>query len=243
MAFDFKEKTALVTGATGKLTREVAIRLASKGVNLALHYHTQGEEALALAAQIEKMGRRCSVYRADLTQAKGIKKMVTAVLDDFGGVDILINSASKFIFKSLSQTDDELWQQMMDLHVTAPYRLARELEENFRRRQGAIMNFSDIWGLNPRKIFFAYSVSKGALISLTKALADELAPTTTVNAIAPGLIHFHEGATSAEQIKLPERIPLKRAGTVEEVVDMTLAVISNRYITGQVICIDGGRSL
>jgi pteridine reductase len=243
MAFDFREKTALLTGATGKLTRGVAIRLAQAGTNLALHYHTQGEEALALAEQIETMGRRCAVYRADLTQAKGIKKMVEAVLDDFGGVDILINSASKFILKPLSQTDDELWQQMLDLHVTAPYRLAKALEENFHRRQGAIINFADVWGLHPRKTFFAYSVSKGALISLTKALADELAPTTTVNAIAPGLIHFHEGVNPAQQEKILERVPLGRTGTVDEVAEMTLAIIANRYMTGQVICIDGGRSL
>jgi pteridine reductase len=243
MAFEFREKIALLTGATGKLAGEVAIELARAGANLALHYHTHGEEALALADQIEKMGRKCSVYRADLTQTKGIRKMTDAVLDDFGGVDILINSASKFVVKSLSQTEDELWQQMLDLHLTAPYQIVRSLEQNFRQRQGAIINFTDIWGLHPRKTFFAYSVSKGALVSLTRAQADEFAPTTTVNAIAPGILHFDETTPPAQQEKIIARIPLGRTGRVEEVAQMTLAVIANRYMTGQVVCIDGGRTL
>jgi pteridine reductase len=243
MPFTLKNKTALLTGATGKLTRELAVRLAQKGVNLALHYHTHGSEALELADQIESMGRRCAVYRADLTNAKGTTKLVDAVLADFGGVDILINGASKFVRKQLNQTDDILWQEMLDLHLTAPYRLARLLEENFRQREGAIINFADIWGLRPSKSFFAYSVSKGALVTLTKALADELAPTTTVNAIAPGIIHFPDDMPEAQRKKVVGRIPMNRLGTAAEVADLTISVISNRYITGQVFTIDGGRSL
>jgi pteridine reductase len=243
MPCDFHNKIALVTGATGRLNREVVLRLAHLGTNLAIHYHTRGEEALELADRIEKKNVRCAVYRADLTTYKGVKKLIEAVLEDFGGVDFLINGVSKFVRKRLSETDETLWKELLNLHLSAPYMLAKLLEENFRRRQGAIINFTDIWGDRPTKSFFAYSVSKGALATLTRALADELAPTTTVNAVAPGIIHFPNDYSADQREKVISRIPLGRPGTAEEVTDLVIAILSNRYITGQIFTIDGGRSL
>jgi pteridine reductase len=243
MPYDFKNKIVLITGATGQLCRQIVLRLAETGTKMAIQYHTDREDALALAKQLENMNVQCAVYRADLATFKGVKELVEAVLEDFGGVDILINGASKFVRKTLRETDDPLWQEMLDLHLSAPYRLIKRLEENFRRRESAIINFADIWGEKPTKSFFAYSVSKGAMITLTRALADELAPSTTVNAIAPGIIHFPDDFTQAQREKVISRIPMGRPGTAAEVADLVMAVLANRYLTGQVFTIDGGRSL
>ncbi|MFA5864337.1 MAG: SDR family oxidoreductase [Phycisphaerae bacterium] len=234
---------ALVTGATGKLSRVVCLRLAEAGVDLALHFHKNESVAHDLKKMIEDLGRRCEIYSFDLTDAQAPQSLVEKVLADFGRVDILVHAASVFIGTRLAKTDDQLWQQMFDLHVTAPFRLARALENNFRCHSGAILNIADIWGLKPKAALLAYSVSKAALVALTKALAEELAPTTTVNAVAPGIIDFPPDFPESLREKVIGRIPLQRPGRPEEIADLVVEIIANRYITGQVITIDGGRTL
>jgi pteridine reductase len=234
---------ALVTGATGKLSRVVCLRLAQAGADLALHFHTNKSGAHDLKKMIEDLGRRCEIYSFDLAEPQAPQSLAEKVLADFGRVDILVHTASVFIGNRLAKTDDQFWQQMFDLHVTALFRLARTLENNFRRHSGAILNIADIWGLKPKAALLAYSVSKAALVALTKALAEELAPTTTVNAVAPGIIDFPPDFPDLLREKVIDRIPLHRPGRPEEIADLVVEIIANRYITGQVITIDGGRSL
>ncbi len=243
MSFDLNNKVALVTGATGKVTRFICLRLAQSGVHLALHYHTNHAQAEELKISSERSGVRCQIYSSDLTVHDAPKILAENALADFGRVEILVNTASAFAFKNLSQTDEVLWRNMFDLHVSAPFRLVRALEQNFRGRESAILNLADIWGLAPKAAFLAYSVSKAALIALTKALADGLAPHTTVNALAPGLVHFPPDFPSSLQEKVLKNIPLQRPGTPEEIADFALHILQNRYLTGQIIAVDGGRSL
>jgi pteridine reductase len=243
MSLDLNNKVALVTGATGKVTRVICLRLARAGARLALQYHGNHAQAEELKKSAEDTGIRCRIYSFDLTAHDAPPNLADNALADFGGVDLLINAASVFAFKNLAQTDDTLWQQMLNIHVTAPFRLVRALEQNFRGRESAILNFADIWGLTPRAAFLAYSVSKAALIALTKALAEELAPHTTVNTLAPGLIHFPPGFPQNLQEKVLKNIPLQRPGNPEEIADLALHILQNRYLTGQTIAIDGGRTL
>jgi len=243
MITDVTDKTALVTGATGKLSGVLCLQLARAGANLALQYHQNHERARELQKQVEQLGRRCCIYSFDLTVPSAPDQLAKTVFTDFTRVEYLVHAASIFAFKRLNQTDDQLWQTMMDLHVTALFRLVRAMEENFRRQSGSIVTLADIWGLHPKGSFLAYSVSKGALISLTKALADELAPTTTVNVIAPGIVDFPPDFPNSLREKVLHRIPMQRLGTSQEVADLVLYLLTNRYITGQTIAIDGGRSL
>jgi len=243
MDTNLTNKTALVTGSTGKLSRVICLQLAMAGADLALHYRHNHDQAEELRRQVDKMGRRARVYACDLTEPREPERLAERVLHDFGRIDVLVNAASVFAFKRLGQTDDHLWQTMMDLHVTAVFRLVRALEANFRSHTGAIVNIADVWGLQPKASFLAYSVSKGALIALTKALADELAPTTTVNAIAPGIAHFPPDFPDQMREEVIRRIPMQRLAQPEAVADLILEIATNRYITGQIIAIDGGRSL
>lgn len=242
-SFDLNNKVALVTGATGKVSRVLCLRLARAGVDLGLHYHANRTQAEDLKKEVEGFGRRCEIYSFDLLDPQAPQALGQQVLADFGRLEILVNTASVFAFKDLAGTDNGLWQTMFDLHVTAPFRLVRALEENFRGRESTILNFADIWGLTPKAAFLAYSVSKGGLIALTKALAEALAPTTTVNAIAPGIIHFPPDIPQAFQEKVLKNIPLQRPGRAEEIAELALEILKNRYLTGQTLVIDGGRSL
>lgn len=235
--------TALITGATGKLTRHIAIRLACAGANLALHFNQNKTQAESIRQSAEDMGVRCNIYSADLTEAGAVENLVGQVLKDFSGIEILINTASEFVVKRLSDTDDEIWKKILDLNMTVPFKFARVLEENFRRRESAIVNLVDIWGLKPKPAFIAYSVAKAGLIALTKALAEEFAPKTTVNAIAPGIIDFPDDTEDSKRQKVLSKIPAARLGKPEEIAEAVINIISNRYMTGQVIVIDGGRSL
>ncbi len=242
-SFELNNKVALVTGGTGKVSRVLCLRLARAGVDIALHYHSNHAGAGELKRAIAGLGRRCEIYSFDLLDPAVPAALAQKALTDLGPIDILINTASVFAFKNLTGTDDALWRTMFDLHVTAPFRLARSLEQNFRGRESAILNIADIWGLVPKAAFLAYSVSKAALIALTKALAEELAPTTTVNALAPGILDFPETTSHETREKVLGKIPLQRPGRAEEIAELALTILKNRYLTGQTLVIDGGRSL
>jgi len=240
---DLGNKTALVTGSTGKLTRVVCEALARAGMNMALHYHSNDTLARELKRTVEELGRRCGIYAFDLATPDGCESLAASVLKDFGGVDVLIHSAAVFEPARLAATDDRRWQKHLDLNVTAAFRMARALEATFRTRDGAIVMMADIWGLRPKSGFLAYSVSKAALIALTKALAEEFAPRTTVNAVAPGIIDFPDGFPDSIQDTVLGRVPTRRPGRHEEVAAVIVEILKNRYLTGQVIAVDGGRSL
>jgi pteridine reductase len=236
-------KTALVTGATGKLSRAICLRLSAAGAQLALHYHTNRTAVEELAKAIKATGGQCRSYSFDLARADSPSALAERVLADFGKVEILVHAASAFVRRRLAETEDSTWQHLLDLHVTAAFRLVRALETNFKSRPGAIVNVADIWALKPKAAFLAYSVSKAALVALTQGLAEELAPQTTVNAVAPGIIDFPDGTPESVREAVLDRIPMHRVGSYDEVAELILEVITNRYITGQTLVIDGGRSL
>jgi pteridine reductase len=243
MMWSLKDKTALITGATGKLASAVCYRLAECGVHCALHYHSNQSLAESMSKEFRTKGLTANCYQSDLTQKSQPEELVRRVLADFGKVEILINSASLFFRREFKDTGDMEWENLMNLHATVPFKLARALHSNFQNHESAIINMADIWGLRPTKVFFAYSVSKSALIALTKALADELAPKTTVNAVAPGIIHFDPETSDSARKTILNRIPIGRVGRVDEVAECVCRILQNRYITGQVVVIDGGRSL
>lgn len=235
----FAGKVAVVTGATGKIGRQIARSLARGGARLAVHYSANRSLADELAKELDG----CA-YQADFLDRSGPERLTAAVLEDFGRVDILINSASQFPSVRLEQTDDRLWQNMFDLHATSAWRLVNALTENFRSHPGSsIVNMVDIWAIRPKAAFGAYIVAKAALVALTTMWAEELSPGTTVNAVAPGIIDMAPDLLPAEHEKIIAHIPLARPGTGEEVADLVVAICTFRYVTGTTIAVDGGRSL
>ncbi len=234
-------KVILITGATGKLTRTIVKELANKHAKLALHYHTNHELAKNLQNQLKHTSIK--LYSSDLTSTQNAQALAHSVLNDFKHIDILINTASTFPTDSLIETTDQTIEQTLTLNLKAPLTLAKALYDNFKSNPGVIINIADIWGIYPTNTFFAYSLAKSAMITLTKLLAQEFAPTTRVNAIAPGIIDFKENTSPTLREKLINRIPLARKASPQEIAKTTLFIIENDYITGQTLIIDGGRTL
>ncbi|MBI5352476.1 MAG: SDR family oxidoreductase [Chloroflexi bacterium] len=236
---------ALVTGSAHRLGRAFALSLARMGYDLLLHYHTAEEQAAQTKSEVESLGVKAHLIQADLTQPEQIKSLFF-VLDSFNfqfsTFNLLINSAAIMPVGNPQDLELKDWDSALDLNLRAPFLLAQESAKRMTAG-GLIVNVSDIAAQKSWSRYPSYTVSKAALESLTKLLARSLAPNIRVNAIAPGLILPSDVVTPEEWDKLVNRLPLKRAATLDEITSTLEFLIRNEYITGQTIIVDGGYSL
>ena len=242
MSLPLKGQVALVTGAGKRLGRAVALRLAEEGADVVIHYRDSQAEAKDAVKEIEKLGRRAVAIGADLSQVSEVKRLVDEAGKHFGRLDIVVNSAANFLPASMVSTIEEIWDAALDTNLRAPFFCAQAAAPWLRRTQGVIINFADTGGLLGWTGYIPHSVSKAGVIMLTKVLAKALAPEVRVNAIAPGTITM-EGdppKLQADLIKLP---PLRRTGTPTDITDIVLLLVQSKFITGQVLVVDGGRTL
>ena len=235
----------MVTGAARRVGRAIALALADAGADIALHYYTSRRDAGETAAQIRLTGRRCLLVSGDLADPAAPERMIAQVVDGLGRLDVLVNNASVFECRTLAASDTAFWQRTLAVNLQTPALLARSAAPQMMLAgAGRIVNLADILAERPPRGYAAYVASKAGLIGLTRALARELAPAITVNAVAPGIAEFPEEYDAEMQGKLIEKVPLERPGTSEEVAALVrFLVTQGAYITGQTLCIDGGRSI
>ncbi len=238
-------KVALVTGAGVRVGNVIARRLADEGASVAVHYRTSEDAAREFAAEINAAGGRADTFQAELTDRAQAESLIPAVVDRFGSLDILVNSASVFRDRWLEQTDDADWDENLAVNVTAPFVLSRAMARHLDGKPGKIISLTDWKTTRPKR--FAYGVSKAALGGLTRSLAAALAPSVQVNEVALGAILLPVTAAPDEDAalseKLASRTPLGRLGTPEEVAHVVMTLIENDYITGETIYVDGGQRL
>ena len=242
MEMKFSGKVALVTGAGKRLGRAVALRLASEGADVAVHYRGSDTEATEVVAEIEKLGRRALATRAELTSVEEIRALVQRVAREFGRIDVLVNSAANFLPSSVISTTEEIWDASLDTNVKGPFFLAQAAAPWLRRSNGVIVNFADTGGILGWPGYIAHSISKAGMIMLTKTLAKELAPEVRVNAIAPGTITMAGDPPEWEQ-EFVKLAPLKKTGTPEDVAEAVSYLASAKFLTGHVLVLDGGRTI
>jgi pteridine reductase len=235
-------RVALVTGSAKRLGRAVAMRLAQEGADVVVHFRTSGAEARGVVAEIEKLGRRGVAIAADLDSVSEIKRLFDEMAKQFGRLDILVNSASNFLPASIVSTTEEIWDASLDSNLKAPFFCAQAAAPLLRRTKGTIVNFADTGGLLGWPGYIPHSVSKAGVVMLTKVLAKALAPEVRVNAIAPGTITMPGDPPEweAEFVKLA---PLQRSGSPADITDAVLFLVQSKFITGQVLVVDGGRTL
>ncbi|MET0556247.1 MAG: glucose 1-dehydrogenase [Vicinamibacteria bacterium] len=243
-------KVALVTGAGGGIGRAAAIALAERGADVAVHYRKSRDGAAETARGVEALGRRALTIEGDLTAAAIARAVVAACIEALGAVDVLVNNAGDLIArKPLTEMDEALFRSVLDVNVLSAFLCTQAAAPGMvARRSGAIVNVSSLAAHNgggPGAL--AYSAAKGAVISLTKATAKELAPHgVRVNCVSPGLIgetQFHGRFTAKDAFDATARtVPLGRAGTPAEVgaVIAFLAGPDAAYLAGETVEVNGG---
>jgi NAD(P)-dependent dehydrogenase (short-subunit alcohol dehydrogenase family) len=233
---DIQGKVALITGSARRIGREIALDLARRGAQVAVHYRSSAEEAEEVA------GLKGAVFQAELTDTAALENMFRSVEKKFGGLDILVNSASIFAPGAADEVTTSDWDAELNTNARAPFFAAQQAARLMRRRgAGKIINIADVAGELIWPAYFAYSVSKAALIAVNRGLAKAYAPEIQVNGIAPGPVLFPEYYTDEQKKTAVERTLLKRAGSPGDVVHAVVFLIENDYITGEVIHVDGGR--
>ena len=237
-------KVALVTGGGIRVGRAIAIALGRAGADVAVHFRTSRQEAESAADEIRAEGRRVTVVAGDLARPEDCRRVVRDSIAALGSLDFLVHSASNFHRASLDATDEALWDSAMNVNARAGFLLVREAAPTLKERQGRVVLVSDFLAESPARNYVAHSVSKTAVEGLVRALAVELAPEVPVNGIAPGTVLPPEGTTPAEVERLARRVPAKRIGSPDDVAATVVFLCSGpAFITGQVVRVDGGRSI
>jgi pteridine reductase len=235
-------RVALVTGAAKRLGRAAALRLAEEGADVVVHYRSSAADAQSAVAEIEKIGRRGFAIAADLSSVADIKRLFDEVAKHFGRLDILVNSAANFLPSSVVSTTEEVWDASLDTNLKAPFFCAQAAAPLLRRSKGCIINFADTSGLLGWPGYIAHSVSKAGVVMLTKVLAKAMAPEVRVNAIAPGTITM-PGDPPEWESDFIRLAPLRRTGAASDITGAVVFLVRSEFMTGQVLVVDGGRTL
>lgn len=241
-------KVILVTGGGRRVGAAICRRLHANGALIALHYHTSEVQAQALNDELNAQREdSAAVFQADLLDLTALLKLAGDVVARFGRLDALVNNASSFYPTPLAGVDESQWHDLLGTNLRAPLFLAQAAAAELRRRHGCIVNIVDIHAERPMHGHLLYSVAKAGLVALTRGLAQEMAPQVRVNAVAPGVILWPENLAWEDQEqrrKIVAHTLLKREGEPDDIARTVAFLIQDApYITGQVISVDGGRSI
>lgn len=236
----------MVTGAAKRLGAAMAEALHKEGADVVIHHHRSGDAATRLAAQLnERRAGSATTVCADLLAAGAAKVIVEAAASTFGHIHILVNNASSFYPTPLGTITDEHWDDLLGTNLKAPLFLSQAVAPYLRQSHGLIVNLVDIHAQRPLKHHPVYCAAKAGLAMLTRSLARELGPQVRVNGIAPGPILWPEAGMDASlQKDIIEQTALKRSGGPQDIVRALLFFAAESpFVTGQILAIDGGRSL
>jgi pteridine reductase len=242
-------KVVLITGAAKRVGATVARYLHAQGMRLAIHYHHSAKEADNLCAELNSTRPHSAIaWQGDLNDTQRLPQLISYVIDTWGQLDVLINNASSFYSTPLKSVTEEQWHDLLGTNLKATFFLAQAAIPYLTKQQGCMVNMLDIQASNPLPSYPVYCIAKAGLTMLTKSLAKELGPQQVrVNGIAPGVVLWpddqNEFDTSTRE-KIIARTALKRAGTPQDIAKTIAFLIQDaNYITGQIISVDGGRSL
>ena len=237
-------KVAIVTGGAVRLGKALALALAEHGARVVIHYGSSAAPAQATVRQIQAMGSDALAIQADLSQPGQTPSIVERAATHFGQVDILVNSAAIFEPGTWDDTTEANWDRHFAINLKSPFFLSQAFAVHVGRgRAGHIVNIADWRGVRPGTGHVAYTLTKAALIAMTKSLAQALAPNIQVNAIAPGMILPPPGQDQAYLERWAHKIPAQRVGSPEEVARALIFLLRSDFVTGDLIFVTGGQHL
>lgn len=237
-------RRALVTGAGVRVGRALALACANAGADVAVHYRSSRGPAEETAAAIRRLGRRAPLVQGDQTADGGPERIVEFATGALGGLDLLVLSAAGFERVPSSELDRARFEAMLASNLTGPFLLARAAYPHLKAARGCIVTIVDVCGTSQVWPGYAhYTAAKAGLAALTRLLAVEWAPEIRVNGVAPGFVLPPESTTPEEKARRNRRIPLGREGAAEDVAQAALYLAAAPYVTGQIVAVDGGRSV
>ena len=238
-------KVVLITGAAHRIGATTATLLHQNGMNIVLHYRGSREQAQALQKELnDKRENSVILIQADLHITNGLSALIEESVKAWGRLDVLINNASSFYPTKIGKATEDQWDDLIGSNLKAPFFLSQAATPHLKKTNGCIINIVDIHAERPLKTFPIYSMAKAGLVMMTKSLACELGPEIRVNAVAPGAILWPENIDEVAKQRIVSRTFLKRQGEPNDISKTILYLIKDAdYVTGQIIAVDGGRSL
>ena len=239
-------KRILITGAAKRIGKEMALSFFNKGWDIVIHYNSSKDEAEGLANQMNsERNNSAMLVQANLDNTNEVEMLVEKILSKNGSIDALINNASTFYPTPIGTFSEENWNALMGSNLKAPLFLIQSFHKELEKNKGFIINVTDINVDRALVNHSIYLAAKSGLQTLTKSLAKELAPNIRVNAIAPGAILEPPNTdwTAEQKNNIINAVPMKRMGTEKDIVDAAIYLSEAEYVTGQILNIDGGKSL
>jgi len=238
-------KVALITGAAHRIGATTARLLHQNGMNIVLHYRGSREQAQMVQKELNDMRENSVILiQADLHTTSGLPTLIEESVKAWGRLDVLINNASSFYPTPIEKATEAQWDDLIGSNLKAPFFLSQAAAPHLKKHSGCIINIVDIHAERPLKTYPIYSMAKAGLAMMTKSLACELGPDVRVNGVAPGAILWPENLDDVAKQRIVSRTFLKRQGEPKDISKTILYLIKNAdYVTGQIIAVDGGRSL
>ena len=239
-------KVALVTGGARRVGAAIARQLHGAGASVLLHYRDSEADAARLEAELNAARPKSAAkVKAELLAPVAPRALVSAALDSFGRLDVLVNNASSFFPVAVGAMESSHWEELIGSNLRAPLFIAQQAARELAKNEGCIVNIVDIHAERPLKGYALYSIAKAGLAAMTRALAVELAPRVRVNGVAPGAIAWPDDGQfpDQERARIIATTPLARTGSPDDVARAVLFLASAPYVTGQIVAVDGGRSI
>jgi len=237
-------KIVLVTGAARRLGRATALAAARSGADVAITYLKSERAVRGLVGELAEHGGAALAVRCDITDEISVREMAKEVAGELGGIDVLVNNAANYETARFEDLTVAQWDAIFASNTRGPFLVSREALPYLRKRKGRIVNMGSLGGLRPWATHAHYCSSKAALHMLTKVMAKALAPEISVNAVAPGMIDLGEKAAAAFMRRMAKQTPMLRNGSGEEIAAAVMFfATAPKFVTGQVLAVDGGLGL
>ena len=240
---DLKGRVALVTGGAHRLGRAIALALGQAGANVVVHYNSSADQAQAVLGELAALGVQSASVAGDLSRVAEAERVVDTAVARWEHLDLLVNNAGIWGSTPIGTVTEERWSELIDTNLRSAFFVAQRATPALRAASGAIVNIADVGALRPWRNHTPYLISKGGIITLTEALAIDLAPEVRVNAVAPGAVLLPDDWKPEQVARATRNVPLQRLGHPEDVAQAVLYLAQAEYVTGVVLPVDGGRRL
>jgi pteridine reductase len=240
---DLSGRVVLVTGGAHRLGRAIALALGQSGANVVVHYHRSAEPAREVRRELVSLGVEAALVAGDLASVAEAEQVVDAAVERWGRLDLLVNNAGIWGNTPLGTVTQARWDELVDTNLRSAFFTSQRAAPALRSARGAIVNIADVGALRPWRNYTPYLVSKGGVVTLTQALAKDLAPDVRVNAVAPGPVLLPDDSTPEQIDRAARSVLLRRVGSADDVAQAVVYLARAEYVTGVVLPVDGGQRL